>query len=377
MRYPIVNLGQRFIEVPVPKGLTDAQFSKICELVDVAMTSSSDRDKEDAADTIRSWMKGLWGDVSNLNSDKGKLKEYIRRYCPGGADFLVVWKPQFEKCPPGYLQTREGKCLPPIPSPPPLPGETLPPAGPRVPTRDVTPLEKRPIVTRPAVATPSTIAQILPPGVLDSFCQVVKAILEDPDLRAQEIYAAEFKKLVDRYSSLIAVIMEYLVRNCDPRAMHARDRVYTPVPPAGTPVPTPSRRPIPTVPIQQPVEMTPTQAVAPRPITPPAVEPAAEYQPVETPGAAPRRPYEITPTGGGGIPIPGTERAPVASTMCPPGQFWDGRQCRGSIAPGAAGLISAAGGLAPSGVTMAPGGLAPGGMAPTFKISGRYPVVNL
>jgi hypothetical protein len=46
--------------------------------------------------------------------------------------------------------------------------------------------------------------------------------------------------------------------------------------------------------------------------------------------------------GGGGGGAPGA---------CPPGQFWDGARCRGSIATGAGGLISAAagGGLGPSG----------------------------
>lgn len=32
-------------------------------------------------------------------------------------------------------------------------------------------------------------------------------------------------------------------------------------------------------------------------------------------------------------PLPGTTPPPVASTQCPPGQFWDGRQCRGSVGP--------------------------------------------
>lgn len=62
-------------------------------------------------------------------------------------------------------------------------------------------------------------------------------------------------------------------------------------------------------------------------IGPPGMPPPEEPQPPPP-----------MPTGGGI-----TQRAPVESTMCPPGQFWDGRQCRGSVAYGSGGLISAAG----------------------------------
>jgi hypothetical protein len=65
------------------------------------------------------------------------------------------------------------------------------------------------------------------------------------------------------------------------------------------------------------------------------------YPPIATPGG-----------GGGGAPMVATQGG--GAGQCPPGQFWDGRQCRGSIAPGAAGLISAAGGLGPSGPGAAP-----------------------
>lgn len=87
------------------------------------------------------------------------------------------------------------------------------------------------------------------------------------------------------------------------------------------------------------------------------------------------RPYEIRPRpGGAGTPIPG---APVPTRpSCPPGQFWDGRQCRGSIAPGAEGLISAAAGGAGGMTAMGPGGISTS-RGVTSAMSGRYPVVNL
>jgi len=48
--------------------------------------------------------------------------------------------------------------------------------------------------------------------------------------------------------------------------------------------------------------------------------PEGAYSPVPTPAAGAQQSH-------GGVFQP----APVASTQCPPGQFWDGRQCRGSI----------------------------------------------
>lgn len=78
-------------------------------------------------------------------------------------------------------------------------------------------------------------------------------------------------------------------------------------------------------------------------------------------------------------------RPDVASTMCPQGQFWDGRQCRGSVAPGfgGGGLISQAMNLGPSGGVAAPTfggeGFSSGGAPGAFSMAGRrrFRVVNL
>jgi hypothetical protein len=71
----------------------------------------------------------------------------------------------------------------------------------------------------------------------------------------------------------------------------------------------------------------------------------------------------------------------VQSTMCPPGQFWDGRQCRGSVAPGFGNLMSIAN-MGPSGGVSAPTfggeGFSSGGAPGAFSMAGRkYRVVNL
>lgn len=79
---------------------------------------------------------------------------------------------------------------------------------------------------------------------------------------------------------------------------------------------------------------------------------------------------------------PQNMRPDVATGQCPPDaqgrpQFWDGRQCRGSIAPGASGLISQAMNLAPA-ATIAPSEFAMPSMPATSFMGGmRFPVVNL
>lgn len=75
-------------------------------------------------------------------------------------------------------------------------------------------------------------------------------------------------------------------------------------------------------------------------------------------------------------------RPDVASTMCPQGQFWDGRQCRGSVAPGFGNLMNIAN-MGPSGGVAAPTfggeGFSSGGAPGAFSMGGRrrFPVVNL
>jgi hypothetical protein len=115
--------------------------------------------------------------------------------------------------------------------------------------------------------------------------------------------------------------------------------VETPQEPVRPPVPTPGRPPS-----REGIEPSPFAYLPPPKPMPPT--------PIATPGgmAPPPLPTEPPPTETAGPQLP-KEPPPVASTMCPPGQFWDGRQCRGSIAPGAAGLISAAGGLTAGGMT--------------------------
>lgn len=75
-----------------------------------------------------------------------------------------------------------------------------------------------------------------------------------------------------------------------------------------------------------------------------------------------------TPAGIG--PLPSSRNAPVAtqsaggSGQCPPGQFWDGRQCRGSIGQMPGGI--------PEGSTETPGGVSFPGLT-----MGYYKVMNL
>jgi len=93
-------------------------------------------------------------------------------------------------------------------------------------------------------------------------------------------------------------------------------------------------------------------------------------------------------------PMAPQEPAPVATPgACPPGQFWDGRQCRGSVAPGFGGLTAGLN-LGPSGAGMpagnvafgGEGGFSSGGAPGEFSMVGRvrpnmgrrsFPVVNL
>lgn len=110
-------------------------------------------------------------------------------------------------------------------------------------------------------------------------------------------------------------------------------------------------------------------------------------QPVATPSA---NQYDLTPRATSQSDqynlTPQNMRPDVATGQggCPPGQFpaYPGGPCRGSVAPGAAGLLNQAMNLGPSGATMAPGGgMAPGyssGGAPAaYTMGRRYPVVNL
>lgn len=127
--------------------LSPGQYEKLCELVEVAM-SGSERDANDAAETIRKWMASLPGEWYDENSAKGRLYGRIVAQCPNGAKFLNIYTPYWPKCPPGYIRDQNtGKCLPPVPTvdtrPLPGPGPYTPP-GKSVPSVD---LFNRPIDT--------------------------------------------------------------------------------------------------------------------------------------------------------------------------------------------------------------------------------------
>lgn len=129
----------------------------------------------------------------------------------------------------------------------------------------------------------------------------------------------------------------------------------------GSPVATigPSARPFPggldVMAPQQPIR-------APGPLPTPSRPPMPPLTPTSPVGA---RPFQIAPRpGGAGTPFPG---APVATRpTCPPGQFWDGRQCRGSVGPMPGGFGAAAGA---GGATMGPSSLP--GAGPTFAMASR------
>lgn len=94
---------------------------------------------------------------------------------------------------------------------------------------------------------------------------------------------------------------------------------------------------------------------------------ATPAPPVATPGTT--TPTPRPPAPGGGTPVPGT---PVATRpTCPPGQFWDGRQCRGSVGP-IPGIVSAAAGA--GGMTATgPGGMSTsGGVTSVMGAPPRY-----
>jgi hypothetical protein len=118
--------------------------------------------------------------------------------------------------------------------------------------------------------------------------------------------------------------------------------------------------------------------------TPPPVATGGFVQPISSQPVAPSVP---TPGGGGPgstgmVPTPGGGGyygggAPMVATQgggggqCPPGQFWDGSHCRGSIDLTRAGLISAAGALGPSGAGAAGAIAFPGmsGMLPQVRLA--------
>lgn len=77
-------------------------------------------------------------------------------------------------------------------------------------------------------------------------------------------------------------------------------------------------------------------------------------------------------------------RPDVASTPCPPGQFWDGRKCRGSVDASASSLINAAGSLGPSGsgqtfsgINSDFNGFSNTGGIQSFTMGRRIPIMNL
>jgi hypothetical protein len=115
----------------------------------------------------------------------------------------------------------------------------------------------------------------------------------------------------------------------------------------------PIGRGIPTVPLPPVASVDTRTAMAPQ-----AGMPASSWGPGAFGGAA------------GPAAAAEAARAPVGSTMCPSGQFWDGTKCRGAVDPSAAGLISAAGGLGPSGGAQMP---VPYGIG----MGRRFKVVNL
>lgn len=136
-----------------------------------------------------------------------------------------------------------------------------------------------------------------------------------------------------------------------------------PTAPPRAPVPTPGR-PV-TVPIVVPPAPPPPSEglppFAPRPgvvtgiptheppISPPWLPPG--LPPPETPP-----PYAAVPSVDPWHPPKPPTPPPVESAMCPPGQFWDGRMCRGSIGPMPGGVPGGGTQGAATGIQMPGGG---------------------
>lgn len=192
-------------------------------------------------------------------------------------------------------------------------------------------------------------------------------------------------KLVNVYNSMRAQWMR------DDARARERSRRPTPppLPPAGPPVASEDPLIRPRAPRPKPPTPTPTPPIVRRPPVPPpvyppvpSVDPAAAPRPgiVTSPPPRPRPTPPSIPTGGGVSMLPPTQSQPFYTTAtnvqemtqgvftrnfqsdqasmpstggqggCPPGQFpsYPGGPCRGSVAPGAAGLISAAASMAPA-----------------------------
>jgi len=124
-----------------------------------------------------------------------------------------------------------------------------------------------------------------------------------------------------------------------------------------------------------PVATTPTMTPSidrfiPGPTTTPETTSTTATQGTRPTGMACPPGQNLLPDGSCGTPTGGP-------SSCGPGQFWDGRQCRGSVAPGFGGYGGVA--FGGGGGMAIPGGLeSGGGMTSAVSLMGRrYPVTNI
>jgi hypothetical protein len=225
------------------------------------------------------------------------------------------------------------------PAVPPVPGQRVP---------VVTPSGRGPKVVHPHPGSPPTEYKMHPD---ESSKEFIKRTFATDRARREAGLPVNFGEWEERYLKWMSTASPGQIREMETYA-HPPPKGLMPAGPAPSVWPYkpemtyPYSRVFPSV-----VPESPLPTSAPNIPSMPAPQAPSLYRP----GSAPQSK------------APESERAPVASTMCPAGQFWDGTKCRGAVDPSAAGLISAAGGLGPSG----------GAQMPVPYGIGRYKVVNL
>jgi hypothetical protein len=237
-----------------------------------------------------------------------------------------------------------------------------------------------------------------------NLCKVVKAIQEDP--RNRDMYAKELKRWWDKIRGVKSLEEDahYWIQIWCPAAYKMAEFAEATKPPPAGPPPKPpiDKRPPVATPsgekflftrcfecgpgnyrMMLPMDASargcksasPEKCEEPKPPERPPVPSFDVYKkrrespPVTMPTQQPPVTRPI------GVPTPTPGSAPVG--VCPAGQFWDGRQCRGSIAPGWMDYLK----FGPTPSLISPAPALPSGGAAQYamfgRLSGRIPISNL
>lgn len=238
-----------------------------------------------------------------------------------------------------------------------------------------------------------------------NLCKVVRAIQEDP--RNRDLYAKELNIWWDKIRGVKSLEEDahYWIKIWCPVAYKMPEFAEATKPPPASPPPVPPTAKRPPVATPATKEATFTQCFECGPgnyrmmlpmdadargckYASPEKCAFQEAKPIERPWVpsfdvfkkrresspitVPTRPPLTTPTG---VPTPTPGSTPVG--VCPAGQFWDGRQCRGSVAPGWMDYLK----FGPSPSLISPVPALPGGGATQYAmfggLGGRIPISNL